>query len=212
MALFFIRKMLISFLFLDENICCGYITEALLMSTHNIRFLREIRKILCGYPLLSVAMLACNVSGQEGYVSYKCTYTDAWMSGMTWSRLFFFIIWDQLKNTDKIFKINCRIMKLWETVMLYMCWCIHAIILGGLKSIGATLDQRKKPFVLMTWTKCMSTNVSVIAIDRWCIQINILFIHENGPMMVIRRLWVWSQPGPATFFLGDWSWKLIMKF
>ena len=27
------------------------------MSTHNICFLREIRKILCGYPLLSVAML-----------------------------------------------------------------------------------------------------------------------------------------------------------
>ena len=27
------------------------------MSTHNICFCREIRKILCGYPLLSVAML-----------------------------------------------------------------------------------------------------------------------------------------------------------
>ena len=27
------------------------------MSTHNICFRREIRKILCGYPLLSVAML-----------------------------------------------------------------------------------------------------------------------------------------------------------
>ena len=27
-ALFFIRKMLISFLFLDENICCGYSLEA----------------------------------------------------------------------------------------------------------------------------------------------------------------------------------------
>ena len=27
------------------------------MSTHNICFHREIRKILCGYPLLSVAML-----------------------------------------------------------------------------------------------------------------------------------------------------------
>ena len=40
--------MLISFLFLDENI---------LMSTHNICFRREIRKILCGYPFLSVAML-----------------------------------------------------------------------------------------------------------------------------------------------------------
>ena len=27
------------------------------MSTHNICFHREIRKILCGYPLLSVAMM-----------------------------------------------------------------------------------------------------------------------------------------------------------
>ena len=27
------------------------------MSTHNICFRREIKKILCGYPLLSVAML-----------------------------------------------------------------------------------------------------------------------------------------------------------
>ena len=39
--------MLTSFLFLHENICCG---------THNICFRGEIRKILCGYPLLSVAM------------------------------------------------------------------------------------------------------------------------------------------------------------
>ena len=34
-----------SFLILDENICCGYSLEALLMSTHNICFRREIRKI-----------------------------------------------------------------------------------------------------------------------------------------------------------------------
>ena len=58
MVIFFIRKMLISFLFLHENICCWYSleAEALLMSTHNIGFRGEIRKILCGYPLLSVAM------------------------------------------------------------------------------------------------------------------------------------------------------------
>ena len=31
------------------------------MSTHNICFRREIRKILCGYPLLSVAMLFTSV-------------------------------------------------------------------------------------------------------------------------------------------------------
>ena len=29
------------------------------MSTHNIYFCGEIRKILCGYPLLSVAMNYC---------------------------------------------------------------------------------------------------------------------------------------------------------
>ena len=33
------------------------LSEALLMSTHNICIRREIRKILCGYPLLSVAMI-----------------------------------------------------------------------------------------------------------------------------------------------------------
>ena len=37
-VLFFIQKMLISFLFLNKNICCGYSLEALLMSTHNICF------------------------------------------------------------------------------------------------------------------------------------------------------------------------------
>ena len=31
------------------------------MSTHNICFRREIRKIICGYPLLSVAMCLCSV-------------------------------------------------------------------------------------------------------------------------------------------------------
>ena len=33
------------------------LTEALLMSTHNVCFHGEIRKILCEYPLLSVAMI-----------------------------------------------------------------------------------------------------------------------------------------------------------
>ena len=37
------------------------------MSTHNICFCRERRKILCGYPLLSVAMITCSrrMKGQE---------------------------------------------------------------------------------------------------------------------------------------------------
>ena len=50
---------IIFFLFLDENICCGYLAEALLMSTHNIRFRREIRKnqhFLDVKSALSVAM------------------------------------------------------------------------------------------------------------------------------------------------------------
>ena len=34
----------------------AYLTEALLMSTHNICFHGEIRKILCGYPFFSGAM------------------------------------------------------------------------------------------------------------------------------------------------------------
>ena len=41
-----------------HNICLNEyrLGEALLMSTHNICFRGEIKKILCGYPLLSVAM------------------------------------------------------------------------------------------------------------------------------------------------------------
>ena len=52
--------MLISFLFHNENICCGYSLEVPRWGTsneyHNICFHYEIRKILCGYPLLSVVM------------------------------------------------------------------------------------------------------------------------------------------------------------
>ena len=40
------------------------------MSTHNICFHREIRKILCGYPLLSVAMI-----GVESMIPRKQTKT-----------------------------------------------------------------------------------------------------------------------------------------
>ena len=71
---FFNPKVLIFFLFLHENIYCGYsleapyqgasneypqhmfsgrLTKALLMSTHNICFRGEIRKIFTIYPPLS---------------------------------------------------------------------------------------------------------------------------------------------------------------
>ena len=47
---FFIKRELIFFLFLDENICCGYSLEAPRRGAsneyHNIWFCREIRKIL----------------------------------------------------------------------------------------------------------------------------------------------------------------------
>ena len=39
------------------------------MSTHNICFHREIRKILCEYPLLSVAM--CVFIALKGHSFYK---------------------------------------------------------------------------------------------------------------------------------------------
>ena len=48
--------MLGSFLFLNGNICCGYALETPP---------REIRKILCGYPLLSVAMIMVNCTLSE---------------------------------------------------------------------------------------------------------------------------------------------------
>ena len=49
---------LIFFLFLHENVCCGYSSECelLVMNTHNIWFCGEI-KVLCGYlSSLSVAV------------------------------------------------------------------------------------------------------------------------------------------------------------
>ena len=48
------------------------------MSTHNICFCREIRKILCGYPLLSVAMTQVNIEKfqcpviRNGYYDLIC--------------------------------------------------------------------------------------------------------------------------------------------
>ena len=53
--------MLISFLFPDENICCGYSLEAPRRGASNgfpqhMFLSRNKKKILCGYPILSVAM------------------------------------------------------------------------------------------------------------------------------------------------------------
>ena len=38
-----------------------YLGDVFLMNTHNVWFHREIRKILCGYPLISEAMLFVNL-------------------------------------------------------------------------------------------------------------------------------------------------------
>ena len=38
------------------------------MGTHNICFCREIRKILCGYPLLSVAMVFAENQRQKHFI------------------------------------------------------------------------------------------------------------------------------------------------
>ena len=48
------------------------------MSTHNICFCREIRKILCGYPLLFVAMTLSRKT-----VSPELTDVDDDSSGLT---------------------------------------------------------------------------------------------------------------------------------
>ena len=39
-------RLIIFFLFLHKNLCCGYKLEVPLMSTHNIGFYKEMRKIL----------------------------------------------------------------------------------------------------------------------------------------------------------------------
>ena len=61
-ALFFNRKVPMFFLFLHENICCGYslecLDEVLLMSIYNINFHGEIWKILCEYPMEPLSFAA----------------------------------------------------------------------------------------------------------------------------------------------------------
>ena len=42
------------------------------MSTHNICFRGDIRKILCGYPLLSVATVSSQLSYQYMYYLTNC--------------------------------------------------------------------------------------------------------------------------------------------
>ena len=88
-ALFFIRKMLITFLFLDENRCWGFSLEVPHRGAsneyHNICFRREIRKI-CGYPLFSVAMEDANhvktdiimshIKQKSDFKCAKCADTD----------------------------------------------------------------------------------------------------------------------------------------
>ena len=81
-ALFFIRKMLISFLFLDENICCGCSLEAPRRGASNEypqhMFSSSLRKILCGYPLLSVAMV---LSMEFYYTNSEKRFT---LNGNSW--------------------------------------------------------------------------------------------------------------------------------
>ena len=57
------------------------LAQALLMSTHNICFHGEIRKILCGYPLLTVAMF--RMSDRQ----YR-PWSDAALQLLIWSTLF----------------------------------------------------------------------------------------------------------------------------
>ena len=53
------------------------------MSTHDIYFRREIRKILCGYPLLSAAMLI-NLLSVYLQVFVQITFTsDSLVDGIT---------------------------------------------------------------------------------------------------------------------------------
>ena len=50
------------------------------MSTHNICFRGEIRKILCGYPLLSVAMGQCRLHIQPSLSKlFRVKYDTAFL-------------------------------------------------------------------------------------------------------------------------------------
>ena len=61
------------FIVSQQKLCCGYSLEAPRRGAsyeyHNICFRREIRKILCGYPLLSVAILNLCV-----HICYNCSF------------------------------------------------------------------------------------------------------------------------------------------
>ena len=54
---FFQQKSIDICLFLHENICYGYLLEALLMSTTTYIFVVKLEKIFCGYPHLFTATL-----------------------------------------------------------------------------------------------------------------------------------------------------------
>ena len=58
---FFHQKVSIFFLFLDENMCCGYSLEVPRRGTsneyHNVCFHQEIRKLFTWYPFLSRPMI-----------------------------------------------------------------------------------------------------------------------------------------------------------
>ena len=53
------------------------------MSTHNVCFCKEISKILCGYPLLSVAMCVWSFIRLEAFVFEKWSSTTLLMSKLT---------------------------------------------------------------------------------------------------------------------------------
>ena len=58
------------------------------MSTHNICFRREIRKIICGYPLLSVAMdEGNNMLNGEAFLKGDNSCCCTWICTCTWTFL-----------------------------------------------------------------------------------------------------------------------------
>ena len=74
------------------------------MSTHNICFCREIRKILCGYPLLSVAMVLACVFQMLPFVQYGTLFFRHQISVM--------IIW--YHN----FSLSIRALEILDTIFL----------------------------------------------------------------------------------------------
>ena len=138
---FFFQKVLIVFLFLDKNIYCGYLSEALLMNTDNICFCEEIRKIIvflflneniyCGYSSEVPRWGASNEYPQHMFssrnkkniIQITLAYVAIWLKQVT--RIVSFVN-PSLAEHDKCSKqCRSRSVGFWRSQLIWICTVYH---------------------------------------------------------------------------------------